>query len=137
MKPQLTAAACALLLAACIQAHGFQNVGEDFGLAWLEQHGTRPVSAVEIQNNLWDWGGTPKGYRIIDGVLYPPGYGPEWYYPTLPTSGSPIVVNNTQVANYISPNLRSSPSVYSDPWLMAQLSGRPVAMVNIPEGSLF
>jgi len=138
MKPSLTAIVFVLLIMVCKQgALGFQDVGEDFGTSWLEQHGSRPFSTIETHNNLWSWGSSPKGFKVYNGALYPPGYGPQWYYPNFWAGSDPIVINNTMVANYISPNLQTSNSVYGDPWLLAQLSGRPVAMLNIPKGPLF
>jgi len=91
---------------ACIQAvQCYQNVGGDFGKSWLEQHGTKPVSIVEAQNNLWNWGSTPKGYTIYNNTLYPPGYGPKWFYPAILTSSAPVVVNSTEANNYLSQSL--------------------------------
>ncbi len=134
----MIAAGCVSLIMACTQAAwGYQDVGEDFGTAWLEEHGSQPVSVLEAQNSLWDWGNVPKGYKILNGTLYPPGYGPTVYYPTLMAALDPIVLNNTMVANYISPNLQTSTPYYQDPWLLAQLSGRPVVTLNMPESPLF
>jgi hypothetical protein len=118
-------------------AYGMQNVGAEFGKTWLEDFGTKPISTLEIQKNLWDWGNAPKGYKIHNGVLYPPGYEPQWYYPSFLVNNSPIIINNTMVNNYLSPNSQSPYSFYTDPWLLSQLSGRPVAMVRVPESPLF
>ncbi|VVB66968.1 Uncharacterised protein [uncultured archaeon] len=139
MKPSLTAIVFVVLIMVCKQgALGFQDVGADFGTSWLEQYGSRPASTTDTQNNLWSWGSIPKGYSIYNGVLYPPGYLPQWYYPSYWASSDPIVINNTKGANYrISPSLAASNSVYEDPWMLAQLSGRPVAMINIPTSPLF
>ncbi len=138
MKPSLIAIVWVSLIMVCMQTvHGFQDVGEDFGTSWLEQHGSKPGSAIESQQGLWNWGATPKGYLALDGTLYPPGYWPQYYYPSFWTSADPIVINNTKMANYISPNLLTSNSMYEDPWLVSQLSGRPVAVINIPRGTLF
>jgi len=138
MKPSLTATVFVLLIIVCKQgALGFQDVGEDFGTAWLEQYGPRPASTADTQSNLWSWGGVPKGYTIYNGVVYPPGYGIQWYYPSFWTSSDPIVVNNTMGTNYLSPNQLAVNSRYEDPWLLAQLSGRPVVSINLPTSTLF
>jgi len=126
-----------ILCMACIQAvQCYQNVGGDFGKSWLEQHGTKPVSIVEAQNNLWNWGSTPKGYTIYNNTLYPPGYGPKWFYPAILTSSAPVVVNSTEANNYLSQSLLPD-APYTDPWLLAQMLGRPVSYVNVPSSSLF
>ncbi len=138
MKPSLTAIVFMLLIMVCKQgALGFQDVGADFGTSWLEQYGSRPASTIDTQNNLWSWGSTPKGYSFSNGVLYPPGYGLQWYYPSDWTSSDPIVINVTQGAAKVSSNQMMSSSPYEDPWLVAQLSGRPVATLKIPTSSLF
>ncbi len=138
MKPSLTVIVCVSLIMVCMQtAHSFQDVGEDFGTSWLEQHGSKPGSATETQQGLWNWGTTPKGYLFLNGTLYPPGFWPQYFYPSFPTGTDPIIINNTRVANYASPNLLASNSRYEDPWLVSQLSGRPVTVVNQPRGTLF
>jgi hypothetical protein len=118
-------------------ACGYQNVGESFGSSWLDEHGTKPTSTIELQNNLWHWGAVPKGYSIYNNVLYPPGYGPQTYYPAIPTGEAPIVLNNTQATNYLSSTSQSPTSVYLDPWLLSQLSGRPITWINEPKSTLF
>jgi len=138
MKPSLTAIVCVSLIVVCMQtAYSLQDVGGDFGTSWLGQHGSQPGSAIETEQNLWNWGATPKGYEVLNGILYPPGYWPQFYNPSFPTGADPIVINNTKTANYVSPSLQTSNSGYEDPWLLSQLSGRPVAVVNIPRGTLF
>jgi hypothetical protein len=138
MKSSLIAIVCVSLILVCMQtAYGFQDVGEDFGTSWLEQHGSKPGSAIETQQSLWNWGATPKGYLLLNGTLYPPGFWPQYYYPSFPIGADPIVINNTKTANYVSPSLLTSNSGYEDPWLLSQLSGRPVSVVNIPRGTLF
>ena len=126
-----------ILCMACIQVvQCYQNVGGDFGISWLEQHATKPVSVIEAQNNLWNWGSTPKGYTIYNNTLYPPGYGPKWFYPAILTSAAPVVVNSTEANYYLSQSLLPD-APYTDPWLLAQMLGRPVSYVNVPSGSLF
>ncbi len=103
-----------------LPSHGYQDVGSDYGTSWLENNGTMPVSTQEA-NSLWNWGNAPKGYSLHNGVLYPPGTEPEWYYPTSMTSSTPIIINESE-----SNQLQSTYDSYTDPWLLAQLSGRPV-----------
>ena len=119
-------------LACTLPSCGFQSVGEDFGTSWLEKYGTMPISTLEIANNLWNWGSAPKGFKLHNGTLYPPGTEPQWYYPNSFTDDTPIIINRTD-----SSNLQSPYSSDVDPWLLAQLSGRPVALVNEPKSTLF
>jgi hypothetical protein len=138
MKLLLTSIICITLGMICMHpACSMQNVGEEFGASWLENYGTMPTSTLEIQKNLWGWGNAPKGYKINNGVLYPPGYEPQWYYPSFMANSSPIIINNTMVDNYIMPYSQSPNSFYTDPWLLSQLSGRPVSMVKVPKSLLF
>jgi hypothetical protein len=138
MKLLLILIICIALSMICMHpACGMQDVGAEFGTSWLETYGTKPVSTLEIQKNLWDWGNAPKGYKVHNGVLYPPGFEPQWYYPSFLANNSPIILNNTIASNYLMPSSQSPNSLYTDPWLLSQLSGRPVAMVRVPESLLF
>ena len=138
MKRLFIAIICLFLGMICMHPTcGMQNTGEEFGKSWLEKFGTNPVSKLENQKNLWGWGSAPKGYTLHNGVLYPPGYEPQWYYPSFMNNETPIVINNSMVNNYISPNLESSNFYYMDPWLLSQLSGRTVATVRVPGSPLF
>jgi len=138
MKPSLTAIVCLSLIMVCMQTtHSFQDMGGNLGTSWLEQHGSKPGSSNDTSQSLWDWGATPKGYLTLNGTLYPPGYWPQYYYPSDWTSASPIIINNTNLYDYISPNLLAPNSNYQDAWLTSQLSGRPVVVINIPRGTLF
>lgn len=115
---------------------GYQDVGGSYGSSWLDEHGTKPVSTVELQNNLWNWGAAPKGYSLWNSVLYPPGYGPQWYFPAIATGEAPVVINNTQATNYLTGTPQSSSS-YIDPWLLSQLSGREILYLKEPKSVLF
>ena len=115
---------------------GYQDVGGSYGSSWLDEHGTKPISTVELQNNLWNWGAAPKGYSLYNSVLYPPGYAPQWYYPTIATGESPIVINDTQATNYLTGTPQSSAS-FIDPWLLSQLSGREIIFLKEPKSTLF
>jgi hypothetical protein len=139
MRILLIAIACALAgLMGMNSACGYQSVGEDFGQTWLEQYGTQPASTVETHNNLWNWGQAPKGYSVLNGTLYPPGYLPQWYYPSIySTDYNPIVLNDSVAGNYLTPSQSTSTLSYVDPWLLAQLTGRPVQISKATKGSLF
>jgi hypothetical protein len=133
MKASLIAIICISVSLICIlPSYGFQSVGEDFGTAWLENYGTKPISTLEIANSLWDWGTAPKGFALHNGTLYPPGTEPQWYYPNSYTDFNPIIINRTESNKFQAPT-----SFDVDPWLLAQLSGRPVALVKVPKGTLF
>jgi len=133
MKASLFAIMCICLSFICIPlSYGFQSVGEDFGTSWLDKHGTQPISTLEIANNLWNWGAAPKGFALHNGTLYPPGTEPQWYYPTSYTDFTPIIINRTDSGKFQAPT-----SLDVDPWLLAQLSGRPVGLVKEPKGTLF
>ena len=138
MKPPLIVIVCVSLIIVCTQmVQSFQDVGGGFGTSWLEQHGSKPGSSSDTSQSLWNWGANPKGYLTLNGTLYPPGYWPQYYYPSDWTSVDPIIINNTKLGNYISPNLLASNSNYQDAWLTSQLSGRPVVVINTPHGTLF
>jgi hypothetical protein len=133
MKISLVVVICIFLSMVCVQSsYGFQSVGESFGTSWLDKYGTEPSSATEIQNNLWRWGDAPKGFSLLNETLYPPGYAPQWFYPdTFKNNNTPIIINNTGSSN-LQPNYLGM-----DPWLTAQLSGRPVTVVREPRSILF
>lgn len=133
MKTSLVAIVCICFSLICIlPSYGFQSVGEDFGIAWLEKYGDKPISTMEIANNLWNWGSAPKGFKLHNGTLYPPGTEPQWYYPNSYADFAPIIINQTESSKFQAPS-----SLDVDPWLLAQLSGRPVALVKEPKSTLF
>jgi len=133
MKTLLVAFICMFLSMICIQpSYGFQNVGESFGMSWLEKYGTKPIGTFEDQKNLWNWGNAPKGFKLHNGTLYPPGYEPQWYYPSALADSNPIIINDTGSSNLEEPNYLGV-----DPWLTAQLTGRPVTVIREPKSSLF
>jgi len=119
-------------LTCILPSYGFQSVGGDFGTSWLENYGTKPISTLEIANSLWNWGAAPKGFKLHNGVLYPPGTEPQWYYPSSYADYSPIIINRTEANKF-----QASNSFDADPWLLSQLSGRPVVIVKEPHGTLF
>jgi hypothetical protein len=46
----------------------FQSVSGDFGRAWLMSN-LNTTSNVNISTALWSWGGVPRGWRLVNGVL--------------------------------------------------------------------
>lgn len=46
----------------------FQSVSGDFGRAWLMSN-VNTTSNVTLSNDLWSWGGVPRGWKIVNGVL--------------------------------------------------------------------
>ena len=125
----LFAATIVLVASLCL---GFEDVGGDFGSSWLEKYGTRVPSTFETPNSLWDWGNAPKGFALRNGTLFPPGTAPQWYYPFIITDYSPIVLNRSELTSPQLENLYTT-----DPWLLAQLTGRPVNVISQPHRTLF
>ncbi|MGI6015364.1 MAG: hypothetical protein ACOX84_02440 [Methanothrix sp.] len=125
MKKKLASLICMGLIILLLQpSSSFLDVGGDFGLSWLEEHSTKPV-VEEVHDNLWKWGGAPKGFKIYNGTVYPPGQAPLWYYPSYASSSTPIIINSSAAGG--------QPPEYAslDPWLTAQLTGRPVALYSL------
>lgn len=109
-----------------------QSVGEDFGKTWLAQYSNKFVTtSTNNSNDLWKWGGKPLGYEVFQGRLYPLLAPTELYYPGFINNATPIYVNGTALLrnqwhlyrNYMSPDFAA------DPWLLAQLTDRPVVVV--------
>ena len=132
MNSSLLAIICICAIAACIPPSiAYQNVGEDFGSTWLDNYGSQPISTLDTSNSLWNWGSAPKGYALINGTVYPPGTVPQWYYPTSLTDYTPIIINKTESSSF-----KAAGSYEADPWLLAQLSGRPVELIHEPHSVL-
>ncbi|HNX09236.1 MAG TPA: hypothetical protein PKL29_03895 [Methanothrix sp.] len=132
MKALVFALICIFAVAAFISSSfGYQDVGGNYGSSWLENYGTMPVSTLETANDLWSWGKAPKGYTLMNGTAYPPGTAPQWYYPYSYADSAPIIINKSD-SRY-----EQSSSNYADPWLLAQLSGRPVKTIYDPHSVLF
>jgi len=114
-----------------------QDVGGNFGKLWLEQHGVRSLS-IGSNYSLWDWGGVPHGYETTGGKLYPSGYPDQWYYPDFMTNSTPILINITapNSGNYSGLDSTSAGVVNEDPWVLAQITGRPVRVFSHPQGTL-
>jgi hypothetical protein len=84
------------------------------------------TQCTENKTSLWSWGNAPKGYTIYNGKPIPPGSGPQWYYPSPTTNNTPIITNSTALN-----------SMYQDPWVLAEFTGRPVMIINSSAGPLF
>lgn len=54
----------------------FQDVGNDFGTERISKFkaDTPQLSEQNLKNDLWSWGGTPKGSIIVNGTLAPDPY---------------------------------------------------------------
>jgi hypothetical protein len=116
-----------------------QSVGGEFGQTWLTQYGNKFVTASSNNtNDLWKWGGKPRGYDVYQSKLYPLLAPTEVYYPGFITNTTPIFVNGTALMrnqrflymDYAAPDYMTSDFI-SDPWLLAQMTERPV-MVMYP-----
>ena len=111
------------------------SVGEEFGNAWLTENSHKFDAAntrsADNGGDLWNWGGKPLGYEVMNNKVFPLIAPTQWFYPAFATNKTPIVVNGTALLmnrNYMFPNFVSS-GFTEDPWLMAQLSEQPVIVV--------
>ena len=112
------------LLAACCYAQsasGFQSVSGDFGQDWINSfkaQNPRPADQ-DLKNDLWTWGGAPKGSIIVNGRLVADPY---YFWKSLnytsgwlgrvyvdPNTGYPIYA-------YIEPHTRRALYFYVDPY---------------------
>ncbi|GAB6264799.1 MAG: hypothetical protein STSR0001_02430 [Methanothrix sp.] len=132
MKTMLATMICISLMIIFPQsAQSFLDVGGEYGASWLKEHGEEP-KIEETRNNLWNWGSAPKGFEIYNGTVYPPGYAPSWYHPYYAGNSTPIIINSNAGNGQ-----QTADNAGLDPWLTAQLSGRPVALISEPKGVLF
>ena len=111
------------------------SVGEEFGNTWLTENSHKFDAANTRSSNnsgdLWNWGGKPLGYEVMNNKVFPLIAPTQWFYPAFATNKTPIVVNGTALLmnrNYMFPNFVSS-GFTEDPWLLAQLSEQPVIVV--------
>lgn len=74
-------------------------------------------------SGLWSWGSVPKWHMLIGGKLEYMGVG-MWFYPAFPSNNTPIIENASLTAKN-APDF-ASPEMLNDPWMIAQVSGRPV-----------
>ncbi|MDI9616109.1 MAG: hypothetical protein QFX31_01890 [Methanothrix sp.] len=115
-----------------IPGGGAQQVGGGFGRAWLQS--LEQMDKVEVNRTnattegLWSWGSVPKWHMLIDGRLEYMGSG-MWFYPAFPTNSTPIIENASLSAKN-APDF-TSPEMLNDPWMIAQVSGRPVLFRSV------
>lgn len=113
-----------VLHAVAVPGDGAQQVGGDFGKAWLQS--LEPFEANRTNattSGLWSWGSVPKWHMLVGGRLEYMGSS-MWFYPAFPTNSTPIIENASLSARN-APDF-ASPEMLNDPWMIAQVSGRPV-----------
>ncbi len=102
----------------------YQNVGGDFGRAWIKSfQAQNPPSVQTSQNNsLWNWGGAPVDKILVNGALVPKSNVTpivilgDWIGET--SLWRPVYLNSSYNLGAASP---LSPSYLSDdPWIRAQ-----------------
>ncbi|ABK14944.1 MAG: hypothetical protein H5T42_00450 [Methanothrix sp.] len=132
--PLLTIALVAGVVAAQTSNEAFvpvsgQQVGGEFGRAWLQnflRYNEPPVETDQV-NDLWSWGGAPKGKRIVGGKLVPDmtvnytNITSDWLG-EMPL-GTIVNLNGSRYAT-LKEGLPLSPLYLSDdPWVRAQQLG--------------
>jgi hypothetical protein len=103
-----------VLLALCLAAFAqpvvlssgsgkFQEVGGDFGKAWISNfQAQNPKSAAQTDNStLWGWGTIPKGKALVGGKLVD-APNSTWLYNATDWMGDNYV--DPYTGNYIDPN---------------------------------
>ncbi|MCX8207049.1 MAG: hypothetical protein N3G75_04360 [Methanothrix sp.] len=115
-----------------VHGDGTQQVGGDFGKAWLQSLEQTERVETNMTNattgGLWSWGSVPKWHMLIGGRLEYMGSG-MWFYPAFPTNSTPIIENASLSAKN-APDF-ASPEMLDDPWMIAQVSGRPVLFRSV------
>jgi len=128
------ASAPAILLIICLLAancfaqstSNFQSVGGDFGKKWISSFEAQDSTSSEQNqtNDLWSWGGSPKGSIVVNGQLMADPY---YVWKSLNYSsgwlGKVYVDPNTgyPVYGYIDPYTGMQVNYYIDP-----KTGKPV-----------
>ena len=121
-----------LAIECCAQStSSFQNVGGDFGRTWMSRYEAQNSKLAEqnLTNDLWSWGGSPKGTIVVNGSLMANPYN---YWKSLnytsgwlgkvyidPTTGYPVYgyidpYTGMQVNYYIDP--KTGKPVYTNPY---------------------
>jgi hypothetical protein len=96
------------------------SVGGEFGNAWLTENSHKFDAAntrsADNGEDLWNWGGRPLGYEVLNNKIFPLIAPTQWFYPAFATNKTPIVVNGTALLmnrNYML--LSSSQSLFNPP----------------------
>jgi len=98
------------------------DVSGDYGQSWINQNpyqGTTTSSTTSSSggSGLWSWGGTPKGYEVVDGTLQPINTSNNNVYSFSPYK----LVDYDYLRKY---SYYSADSFYSDdPWILSQHYG--------------
>ncbi len=139
----------ALCIAACAQqavsgsgdSGRFQSVSGDFAKKWIANFKSQNEKPKEdLKNELWNWGGAPKGKKMVDGKLVDDtdnltsrvNFTANWLG-DLP-NGKPVYLNGTNpYGNYgtTGGKFNAAPltplALSDDPWILAQQLERPVS----------
>ena len=126
------------------QSSTFQSVGGDFGRSWISEFKdqNKPANDSEnLKNDLWSWGSTPKGKKMVNGKLVDAPYY-NWTLYNISRNwlgdtsylGNPVYMNNSSLGyygyNYTSGEYVAAPLsplyLSDDPWVLAQQLERPV-----------
>ncbi|MFB3766451.1 MAG: hypothetical protein ACE14P_14550 [Methanotrichaceae archaeon] len=109
------------------------DVGGDFGDSWLTKYSNKFTSDKGSSNtdDLWKWGGAPHGYEVINGKLYALLAPTEWYYPSIMSNSTPIVINGTSLLK--NRNLMPIDFLFQEfmnnPLYIAQTAEQPVEVI--------
>ncbi len=106
MRAVIMLAFLAILVAtASVCAIETVSVGGDFGVSWLNNLPYQPAANDKNATGLWDWGGTPRWMKLVNGTLQP-------------------VNSSARSVDYLYPGSPGSSGYSDDPWIQAQLTGR-------------
>jgi hypothetical protein len=107
-------------------ASNYQNIGGDFGRAWLGNFmDQNPKPAENNSSNFWDWGSAPKGSKILNGKLVADTiYNQTWEDSYHNWLGDSYVDSNTgnRIYSYEDPNTGLPAYYYIDPKTGKQVS---------------
>lgn len=106
-----------------------QQISGDFGRAWLQNFlkYNEPPVASDQTNDLWSWGGAPKGKMIVGGKLVPDltvnytNLTSDWLG-EMPL-GTIVTLNESRYATLRKGMPLSPLYLSSDPWVRAQQLG--------------
>jgi len=100
------------------------SVGGEWGRSWLNNNGDKNV-VKQPGGGLWSWGTIPKGQYLSNGTLQPIGVATV-FFPSFAESSVPLMINRTTNLNGYFPPDFNSPYFMDDPWMISQITGRPV-----------